>query len=290
MANCYICGKPNVNYKRNVHTGNSYRTTLSMRGNAYLSQSAHYGTRTVCAKCALNIDRKMNSNPHWIFILLLVLIGLSPSIFAFLPGFISNFPLKGLIPIGIGWFCVGILVFIAAKIDGKQRGERWYASNKNRYVDEVDIRQVLDKTKQDKVAFEEGEKLTEIQQSILSILELLSQEKNLLETKVKYINTNYESLNLCTVADCDKILAELKQYEADAIESKKSTLAQAESFIKQAKGFTLKSELLDYALKPVNDSMLVYSNMVAQFSAGIRTAENQILQVKMKIMEQNKIN
>lgn len=289
MANCYICGKPNVNYKREVHTGNSYRTTFSMKGNAYLSQSAHFGSRVVCAKCALNIDKKMNSKPHWIFILLLILMGLLPFIFGLLPVFISNLPVKFFIPIGITWICVFILIFAAAKIDGKQRGVRWYDSNKYHYVDEIDIKQACSEKIQEKAVLEEQLKVNEIQKSSQSILELLNQSQTLLETKVDYINTNYASLNLCTMADCDKVLKELKGYESEIIKSKDSILKQVDFFTKQTKNYNLTSDLIGFALKPVSDNTVIYSDMVSQFLTGLKTAENQILQAKIDIMKQDKV-
>lgn len=55
MAKCYICGKNYAEYRRTVSTGSSNRVYYSKRGMAS-SVSSNYGTRSVCASCALSID------------------------------------------------------------------------------------------------------------------------------------------------------------------------------------------------------------------------------------------
>ena len=62
MGTCYICGKEHVDYRRTVHTGNSYRTGISSRGRVHTSVASHSGVRTVCASCALSIDYNAKKN------------------------------------------------------------------------------------------------------------------------------------------------------------------------------------------------------------------------------------
>lgn len=62
MGTCYICGKPHVNYRRTVTVGNSTRYSISSKGRSSTSYGLYYGTRTVCAKCALDIDYSNQKN------------------------------------------------------------------------------------------------------------------------------------------------------------------------------------------------------------------------------------
>lgn len=70
MARCYICGSPNANFRRTVHTGNSYGVGISSRGTSYSSARAYYGKRSVCAKCAFKIDYNgQKQKYYWSWIL-----------------------------------------------------------------------------------------------------------------------------------------------------------------------------------------------------------------------------
>lgn len=57
MASCYCCGTSGATYRRNVRTGTSYGSWTSTRSYGASSRN-HYGLRSVCEKCAAQIDRR----------------------------------------------------------------------------------------------------------------------------------------------------------------------------------------------------------------------------------------
>lgn len=55
MANCYLCGNGNANYRRTVSTGTSYGI-YSGRRSTSSSTRVYFGLRSVCEDCASKID------------------------------------------------------------------------------------------------------------------------------------------------------------------------------------------------------------------------------------------
>ena len=135
MATCYICGKSHAEYRRTVQTGNSNRMGVSSRGRTSTSTTVHYGVRSVCAKCALNIDYKNKKNKGaWGFVLGAFLFGLSIFI-CFVHGEYFNLGIFG-VALGIS-FCI-VPYYISCK-----KADIWYKENCDKYFDEYDLRQQI---------------------------------------------------------------------------------------------------------------------------------------------------
>ena len=134
MATCYLCGKSHAEYRRQVKTGNSYRTGITSRGRTSFSTQSHYGPRCVCAECALQIDYNNKKQSAGAFVFNMF-GGLSLAGFFF---FLMIFGTKGL-PICI---ITSIVCFVSARICKKNKeaeAVRWYEANKGQYVDRIDV-------------------------------------------------------------------------------------------------------------------------------------------------------
>lgn len=55
MANCYLCGQRNADYRRTVNTGSSVGTYYGKRSTS-TSTRKYYGLRSLCDKCASEVD------------------------------------------------------------------------------------------------------------------------------------------------------------------------------------------------------------------------------------------
>lgn len=71
MASCYVCGCSGADYRRTVSTGYSVGSWISKR--SYGSGSRrYYGLRTVCERCAADIDK---SNIIQTVVILVIIAG-----------------------------------------------------------------------------------------------------------------------------------------------------------------------------------------------------------------------
>ena len=176
MATCYICGKSHAEYRRTVQTGNSNRMGVSSRGRTSTSTTVHYGVRSVCAKCALNIDYKNKKNKGaWGFVLGAFLFGLSIFI-CFVHGEYFNLGIFG-VALGIS-FCI-VPYYISCK-----KADIWYKENCDKYFDEYDLRQQIKSNTKNELSSSQ-----EINQTLnvayKTFKERLNQEVAILDTKGK---------------------------------------------------------------------------------------------------------
>jgi uncharacterized protein YgiM (DUF1202 family) len=77
MANCYRCGAPGANYRRNTFTGSSTSSWSSRRSFGSGSRT-YYGVRSVCHGCAKSIDTWNRIKlVFWIIVIGLVILAYS---------------------------------------------------------------------------------------------------------------------------------------------------------------------------------------------------------------------
>lgn len=134
MATCYICGKSHAEYRRNVSTGTSNRVYYGKRGIS-TSTSSNYGTRSVCASCALNIDynNRKQSFGFGFFLGLGILSGIG-LIFGLMASASGGF-------LGFTFISatVSIVLAIVCKNSKEKAADEWYAANKGQYVDSAEL-------------------------------------------------------------------------------------------------------------------------------------------------------
>ena len=137
MATCYLCGKSHAEYRREVKTGNSYRTGISSRGRTSYSTQSHYGPRCVCAECALQIDYNSQKRSSGAFVF--NMFG-TMSLACFWI-FLLIFGPKGFVICGI----ISIVCYISAVICKHNKAieaDAWYEANKGQYIDNIDIKEI----------------------------------------------------------------------------------------------------------------------------------------------------
>lgn len=134
MATCYICGKSHAEYRRNVPTGTSYRTSCSSRGRSYNSSSVRYGRRSVCAHCAFKID--YNNKRSTGFILSGIFGGTLIGI-GILCGIILHYKIT--YNQGIGCIFFGLLISILGISLTQRKANKWKEENEGEYIDSYEI-------------------------------------------------------------------------------------------------------------------------------------------------------
>ena len=144
MGTCYICGKQHVNYRREVNVGNSIRNSFSSKGRSSTSIGSYYGKRTVCAKCALDIDysNQMKMNIYLgMGIFGIIVIFILPIIGIMNENFINMCICSALILIP------SVILIDKGQKKAKKKADIWYQENKDKYIDEIDIQMVDDPPK-----------------------------------------------------------------------------------------------------------------------------------------------
>ena len=125
-----------------------------------MSSSSHYGSRMVCAECALNIDYKAHCKPSGVYLFLIIfgfilLIGVPFSLI------ISNLMTKKidmslLVSSGVLGVLIYIALFIRAKENSESNGKKWYSANKSRYLGETTAR-LSDNKQQNTIRYDDLE-------------------------------------------------------------------------------------------------------------------------------------
>lgn len=287
MGTCYICGKEHVDYRRTVHTGNSYRTGISSRGRVHTSVASHTGVRTVCARCAFNMDYAVKkAEGAWgpVLGVLLILFSLILLIFS--------------VFLGITGIAGGILLCIFPRKKGKENAELWYRANVDKYVDEVDIRnqmyqlQIEEAQNEKRRAQEEKYRIEQkqIAEDKLQIKELgqifterLNQEKDLLITKVQVYNKKFQRISITTPDEIKALVKELEEQENDCEKTLKKINKTCDDYIKQCKNSLSNKQIIEKSVKNIEQIRNILLNLVNTFVSGIKNTENQILRASLEI-------
>lgn len=287
MGTCYICGKEHVDYRRTVHTGNSYRTGISSRGRVHTSVASHSGVRTVCASCALSIDYNAKKNAGaWgpVFGVSLIVLSLFILLFSRFFGF------TGLIS--------GILLCIFPSRNAKKNAEIWYKTHFNQYVDEIDIRAKQYQLKVEEAQNErrriqeeqyrnEQKKLLEDKIQIKDLgkifSERLNQEKDLLITKVQVYNKKFKKISIVSSDEVKRLVKELEDQENDCDKTLKKINKLCDDYIKQCKNSLSNKVLIENSVKNIEQIRNVLLNLINAFVSGIKNTENQVLRASLEI-------
>ena len=271
MGTCYICGKKKVYYRRTVHTGNSYRTGFSSRGTNYSSASQHYGSRIVCASCALKIDynnRKEKGIVHGFFV-------------GFTIAILSMFLLPYSLLYTIVTIIVGIIIGIGIGVEGYKSAKEWYLQNKNTYLDEIDLIQEQRNT-------DNNEKLQQIYSNKEVMLESFKAGNDLLKTKVDVIVKKFQTFEVSSIAECDEYLNEVHQYEKEIIKAKESILKTYEECTELSKQYHISNEQLTDIVESERICISEYTNASNTVITFLKDVENQLLQAKIKLLQEQK--
>lgn len=277
MATCYICGKSHAEYRRSVYTGNSNRVGISSGGRIHTSTTAHYGLRTVCARCALDIDyRKRKNAGNWGIGVGIVLVILSFPFFSIAPVFS---------------YCsliLGSLLGIAPCSIAHKKAENWYKENCEKYIDAYDIQQELkQRQKSIKQLENQNNQKSVFQELGKSFGARIEQEMKLLAAKADLLNATFDNKTINNIEECDKILATLKTLESEANAQDKQIQTLCNDYIKQCKKFDFNNRFIEDFLSSIENVRIQCINTVNEFLSQIKASENQLLQAKITIIESN---
>ncbi len=291
MGTCYICGKQHVDYRRTVYTGNSYRTGISSRGSIHSSVASHTGVRTVCARCAFNIDYEAHkSEGAWGPILGVLLI------------FISLVLLIINSVLGVVGIIGGVLLCIFPRKKGKENAQLWYNQNVDKYVDEVDLKaqqyqlqveqaQIEQKRKREEQYQNEQRKILEDKIQIKELgkifTERLTQEKDLLITKVQVYNKKFQKIEILNSDEIKKLIKELEDQEVDCEKTLKKINKICDDYIKQCRNSLSNKSVIEESIKNIEQIRNILLNLVNQFVSGIKNTENHVLRASLEISDNN---
>lgn len=304
MGTCYICGKEHVDYRRTVFVGNSSRVNFSSRGRVSHSVSSYYGQRTVCAKCALNVDykNKKQNIVGSIFLGIFLTIGIILLLFGYLN--IEFLFSDNKTSIDCGWFfsILGIIIFVFSQKITNENAEKWFKNNSANYVDYIDFQreeqqkklqelQRLEVEKQNELRRLEQQRLIEAQQKeddikskiaviLKSFQERMIAEIENLNVRVKLMNKSYhlETAQDCELAikDCEQSLKMLENYKKDINKFCNDCKKQCETLV----GGKIKASEYTGGL---NETQIGFINMIDRVIVQLKDAENNILKEEVKI-------
>lgn len=305
MATCYICGKSHAEYRRTVNTGTSNRAGVTSRGRSSYSTTVHYGMRTVCANCALNID--YNNKKQSAGFAACLSLGIIGFFCVSCDMFVHFLPNKGSITLTLG-SAVLFIVAIVCKSQKKKEADKWYEKNKNNYIDSADIRAERElklkraKEIQKQIKQLEAEKSALEKQKVVSqqvedmgnvFSEILTSEFNILETKKNMFNETFGDIEVNTVEECNEILRQLKDYEKDLNATETKVNKICDIYIKQCRALYPSASENDFenAKLGIEKSRTMLLNYINAFmTTGVRNGENQILQAIIELQKSEEDN
>jgi uncharacterized protein (DUF983 family) len=289
MGTCYICGKQHVNYRRTVTVGNSTRYSISSKGRSSTSYGLYYGTRTVCAKCALDIDYSNQKNKINIY------SGIS--IVAFFLVFIL--PFIGMLLDTDSWehtytkimcVCSAIvlildIIFLVKGIkEAKKRADIWFQENKNQYVDEIDIQIMMQQKLLEERKQIENQKNNsrlehleqQLQESSSIFNERLNQEISVITNKQELLNTQLHSVEE-TEEKLSAAIKILEDFEKEVQKNLKTVNKLCDDYIKQCKSLVWDKKLLPSILENIEANRAHKINYLNALISSIKENENNAL-------------
>lgn len=292
MGTCYICGKPHVNYRRTVTVGNSTRYSISSKGRSSTSYGLYYGTRTVCAKCALDIDYSYQKSKINIYSGISIAGFLVVFILPFIGMLLDTDPWEHTY-IKIMCVCSAIVLILAIIFlvkgikEAKKRADLWFQENKNQYVDEIDI-QIM---KQQKLLEErkqiENQKISEynsrlehleqqLQESSSIFNERLNQEISVITNKQELLNTQLHSVEE-TEEKLSAAIKILEDFEKEVQKNLKTVNNLCDDYIKQCKSLVWDKKLLPPILENIEANRAHKINYLNALISSIKENENNAL-------------
>lgn len=283
MANCYICGKPHAEYRRNVPTGTSYRTSYSSRGRSYNSSSVRYGRRSVCAHCAFNIDYNNKRSTGFI---LSFLFGGSLIAIGVLCGIIFQYKIS--YNQGIGCVFLGLLILILGSALTQRKANKWKEENEREYIDSYEIIQQEKLQKSIERENKKKQKFAERQQTLINILntfkDKMQTEIKFLVSKAEVFSKEHENCKDDTIEQIDGVIKDITLFADEMKSEYKKVENEYSQLIRQIKNLELESEADDYVQTIVNLKVHVV-NTINQLLNQCREQENIMLQEKIKFLQ-----
>ena len=278
MATCYICGKSHAEYRRTVQTGNSNRVGVSSRGRMSTFTTAHYGVRTVCAKCALEIDYKNKKNAGAWGIVLGVFVGVGAiGIMIILP----EYQIMGIIGI-----IASVLLGYLPTSSAHKKAAVWYSENSDKYIDSYDLDQQIKLQQKNLKQVENRNRKRDMFQEMGNAFGArIEQELKLLYSKADLLKATFNDKTINTVEESDKILETVKKLESETKLQGKELQNLCNETIKNLKKFDFDQKFLDDFILSVEEVRVQASNAINEFINEIKSAENQLIQGKTTLLK-----
>ena len=283
MATCYICGKSHAEYRRNVPTGTSYRTSCSSRGRSYNSSSVRYGRRSVCAHCAFNIDYNNKRSTGFI---LSFLFGGSLIAIGVLCGIIFQYKIS--YNQGIGCVFLGLLILILGSALTQRKANKWKEENEGKYIDSYEIIQQEKLQKSIERENKKKQKFAERQQTLINILntfkDKMQTEIKFLVSKAEVFSKEHENCKDDTIEQIDGVIKDITSFADEMKSEYKKVENEYSQLIRQIKNLELESEADNYVQTIVNLKVYVIDT-INQLLNQCREQENMMLQEKIKFLQ-----
>lgn len=284
MANCYICGKPHAEYRRNVPTGTSYRTSYSSRGRSYNSSSVRYGRRSVCAHCAFKID--YNNKRSTGFILSSIFGGTLIGI-GILCGIILHYKIT--YNQGIGCIFFGLLISILGISLTQRKANKWKEESEGEYIDSYEIIQQEKLQKSIERENKKKQKFAERQQTLINILNTFKDEMqseiNFLVSRAEVFSKEHEDCKNDTIEEIDEILADIRAFANEMqLECKKIEDLYSE-LLTQTKKLGFDTEDNNYIQLAANIKNSIIDSTIKSLLDQCRENENNMLQEKIQLLQ-----
>ena len=274
MATCYICGKSHAEYRRSVHVGNSNRVGITSRGRINSSTTAHYGVRSVCAKCALDIDyHKRKDAGNW---------GIGVGAFFVIFAIPMFTPAPAVAACSL---ILGVILLIAPYSIAHSNAEDWYKENSEKYVDSYDLERQIKLNYQTAKQIENQTKQKDTFQEMANAFGArIEQEMKLIDSKAGLLNALFDNKTVNSIEECDKILATLKSLETEGKAQHKELQTFCNDYIKQIKQFDFDKKFIEDFISTIEKVKMKSLNAVNEFINEIKAGENQLLQAKINII------
>ena len=284
MANCYICGKSHAEYRRNVPTGTSYRTSYSSRGRSYNSSSVRYGRRSVGAHCAFKID--YNNKRSTGFILSSIFGGTLIGI-GILCGIILHYKIT--YNQGIGCIFFGLLISILGISLTQRKANKWKEENEGEYIDSYEIIQQEKLQKSIERENKKKQKFAERQQTLINILNTFKDEMqseiNFLVSRAEVFSKEHEDCKNDTIEEIDEILADIRAFANEMqLECKKIEDSYSE-LLTQTKKLGFDTEDNNYIQLAANIKNSIIDSTIKSLLDQCRENENNMLQEKIQLLQ-----
>lgn len=286
MATCYICGKSHAEYRRTVPIGSSYRTSYSSRGRNYNSSSVQYGRRSVCARCAFNID--YNNKRSAGIILSVFLGGLLIAI-----GIVCGIILEYKITYNQGISCIffGLLISILGIVLTQWKANKWKEENEGKYIDSYEIIQQEKLQKSIERENKKKQQFIEKQQALANILEAfkddMQAEVSFLSSKANSFSKEHEACNDDTIEQIDVIIEDIRAFANETKTEYKKVENKYSQLVKQITELGFENDENNYIQIAANVKNSIIDTVVNSLLNQCTEQENRMLQEKVKLLQKN---
>lgn len=286
MATCYICGKSHAEYRRTVPIGSSYRTSYSSRGRNYNSSSVQYGRRSVCARCAFNID--YNNKRSAGIILSVFLGGLLIAI-----GIVCGIILEYKITYNQGISCIffGLLISILGIVLAQWKANKWKEENEGKYIDSYEIIQQEKLQKSIERENKKKQQFIEKQQALANILDAfkddMQAEVSFLSSKANAFSKEHEACNDDTIEQIDVIIEDIRAFANETKTEYKKVENKYSQLVKQITELGFENDDNNYIQIAANVKNSIIDTVIKSLLNQCTEQENRMLQEKVKLLQNN---